>query len=77
MIIFGKVICTTHDMKLYNDIQTALSKNGIKYTTRINSPTNPARYRGVPLMDNSVTHEYRILVSRKDFDHAKKCIGEM
>ena len=75
-MFFKKELYTTCDMKQYADITSVLSQNGIKYTTVMNSPTNPARYRGVPLLDNSVVNQYRILVAKKDFDKAMHCINK-
>ncbi len=75
-MFFKKEICITRDIKQYNEITSVLSRNGIKYSTAINSPTNPARYRGVPLVDSSVVNEYRIYVRRKDFEIAKHYINK-
>ena len=75
-MLLKKEIYITRDIKQYNDILDVLAKNGIKYFTAINSPTNPDRYRGIPLVDSSVLYEYRIFVARKDFEYAMECIDK-
>ena len=75
-MLFKKELFITRDMKQYNNIVSVLSKNGIKYITVMNSPTNPSRYRGVPLIDSSVLHEYKVFVARKDFEFAIECINK-
>lgn len=75
-MLFKKELYITRDMKQYNEITSILSQNGIKYTTITNSPTNPGRYHGVPLINSSVMYEYRIFVARKDFEYAKDCLNK-
>ena len=62
-MLFKKELFITRDMKQYNNIVSVLS-------------TNPSRYRGVPLIDSSVLHEYKVFVARKDFEFAKECINK-
>ena len=70
-----KELFVTHDLKIYTAITLKLSENGIKYTSISNLPANMGRYHGVPFVNSELVYEYKIFVSRKDYEHAKHLIG--
>lgn len=73
-MFFKKELCITRDMKYYGELTQRLSQNGIKYTFAINSPFHTARYHGVPFVKSDTLYEYKIFVSRKDYERAKQLI---
>ena len=73
-MVFKKELLITRDMKYYGEVISKLSQNGIKYSFKINSPFNTGRYHGAPLVRSEAVYEYKIIVSRKDYDLAKKLL---
>ncbi len=74
-MLFKKELCITRDLKMYNAIASKLTENGIKYTSISNLPANTGRYHGVPFVKSEFAYEYKIFVSRKDYEYAKHLIG--
>lgn len=61
--------------KLY-DLQAALDAAGIPYQTKFATPLGRAggRGRALPFQDPDTAHDYKIYVSREDFQRAMEVI---
>lgn len=73
-MFFKKELCITRNMKQYSEITDRLSQNGIKYTVSTGTFASAGRYHGTPLVNNENVYEYRIFVSRKDYELAKSLL---
>lgn len=56
-------------------VKSELAKNGVKYTVKTNSMTNPGRSHGTPFIKAECAYEYRIFVKSKDYEKAKICLN--
>ena len=48
-MIFRKEVYFTRNMEDYNRAKAALMDDGIEYTSKSNSMTNPGRFHGTPI----------------------------
>ena len=70
-----KEVFTTRDLEQCNRIRETLTANGIDYQILTTTMTNPGRHHGVPFINMDYAYQYRIMVKRKDFEHAVRALN--
>lgn len=73
-MFFKKEIFITRDMAKCSFVKSELAKNGIEYTVKTNSMTNPGRNHGTFFIKAECAYEYRVFVKSKDYEKAKICL---
>lgn len=74
-MLFRKEILITRELDQVNHIKDILAENDVKYYVTTNSITNPGRHHGVPFINSSAAFQYRVFVKRKDYDLARRLLG--
>lgn len=54
-----------------NICKNQLEKKNIKYKVVTNSITNTGRNHGIPFIDSNSAYEYRVYISKKDYNQMK------
>lgn len=66
-------VAVTRDPAELQRIRSQLAAAGI--SCRAQTCGGAGRYHGVPGIDLNAAYEYRVFVSRRDFDAAQQCLG--
>ena len=71
-MLFWKEVYITWDLDECSRIRNLLADENIETKVAVDSIGNPGRSRGIPMIKQDAAHMYRIMVKRKDYEHAKR-----